>query len=122
MKSRKHTQLKRHPLVRFIRGIFRLFRVLIKPKQQKFRAVRDERIDDRQKLEIATPQLKLESPQLEIATPQLEREAPALDLDRSDADRLITVGALFAQIKWQFPSETISDPRMNSRTHDVSRN
>ena len=34
MTSRKHRKLKRHPIVRFIRGIFRLFRVLFGPKRR----------------------------------------------------------------------------------------
>ena len=34
MSSRKHRKLKRHPIVRFIRGIFRLFRVLFGSKRR----------------------------------------------------------------------------------------
>jgi hypothetical protein len=33
MITSKHRKLKRHPIVRFIRGIFRLFRVLFRPKR-----------------------------------------------------------------------------------------
>ncbi len=33
MSTHKHRKLKRHPIVRFIRGMFRLFRVLFRPKR-----------------------------------------------------------------------------------------
>jgi ribosomal protein L9 len=116
MKSRKHTQLKRHPFVRFVRGIVRLFRVLIQPKQRKHRAVRDENLERENLEKLAAHQQKLEQIELE-----------QIELERHERAQLITVGELFGQVKWQFSSETIdraniSVPSSNTRTHDVSRN
>jgi hypothetical protein len=98
MKSRKHSKLKRHPIVRFIRGIFRLFRVLFRPKRTIAR----------------------------LDLPQPVAIEPA-SFDRSfDRDRLVTVGEVLGSIKWQSPPPAIqkeftSNSRI-SRPQDVSRN
>ena len=106
MKSRKHTKLKRHPIVRFIRGIFRLFRVLFRPKR-------------------TTARLDLPQP-VAIEPASIDRS-----IDRSfnrsfDRDRLVTVGEVLGSIKWQSPppaiqNEFTSNSRI-SRPQDVSRN
>ena len=98
MSTRKHRKLKRHPIVRFIRGIFRLFRVLFRPKRTIAR------------LELPRP--------VAIAEPSFDRSF--------DEDRLITVGEVLGGIKWQSPPPTIqkeltSNSRI-SRPQDVSRN
>ena len=97
MNTRKHRKLKRHPIVRFIRGIFRLFRVLFRPKRTA-------------RLEVLLP--------VAIVEPSLE--------DSFEEDLLITVGELLGGIKWQSPSpkiqkEVTSNSRV-SRSQDVSRN
>jgi hypothetical protein len=99
MKSRKHTKLKSNPIVRFIRGVFRLFRVLFRPKR------------DVARLDIPRPAV--------IETRIIEE--PSFELDR-----LVTVGELLGRVKWQSSSPTIqkeltSDSRI-SQPHDVSRN
>jgi hypothetical protein len=110
MKSRKHSKLKRHPLVRFIRGIFRLMRVLFKPKQRNQQAIHDER-QQRLAAESARQQ-------------ELARQ---LELERRERERSISVGALFDRVKWQTPELTILQEQVPDRTpiarpHDVSRN
>jgi hypothetical protein len=98
MSTHKHRKLKRHPIVRFIRGIFRLFRVLFRPKRTI------ARLQQTQPMTIE----------------------PA-SFDRSfDEDRLVTVGDLLGSIKWQSPPPTVqkdftSNSRI-SRPQDVSRN
>jgi hypothetical protein len=103
MKSRKHSKLKRHPLVRFIRGIFRLFRIIFKPKKSLRRS-------DRYHQEFTE-----ESLQLDLAT----------EVDRYP-DNLITVGELFSTVKWQLPEpiilEPLPEPITTIQSYDVSRN
>ena len=102
MRTRKHRKLKRHPIVRFIRGVFRLFRVLFRPKRTLAR------------LELPRP----------VAIEERIEEA---SFDRNfEMDRLITVGEVLGGIKWQSPPPTVqqeltSNSRI-SRPQDVSRN
>jgi hypothetical protein len=111
MKSRKHHQLKKNPLVRFIRGVLRLLRVLFKPQNRQLRAIEQEQRHLR-RVELAQ-------------TIELERQH--IELERQERARLITVGELFEQIKWQIPSDTtiqahISEPGEVTQAYDVSRN
>jgi hypothetical protein len=119
MTSRKH-QSKRNPLVRFIRGVLRLFRVIFAPKKRQIGSLPYKQID--------LPQVELDrrQPTSDLAQrqPKLELSQPELDL--RSAGQFITVGELFEQIKWQLPSETvvraeISEPS-TSQPYDVSRN
>jgi hypothetical protein len=108
MKSRKHSKLKRHPLVRLIRAIFRLIRVLLKPKKRisrsldRYQSASDERIEI-DAVEIAN--------EVEIYT-----KDPLME----------TVGEVLDRVKWQIPVATIQekvlDTRTIVRTHDVSIN
>jgi hypothetical protein len=98
MKSRKHTKLKRNPIVRFIRGVFRLFRVLFRPKRNVAR------------LDLPRP-----------AAIETRIEEPSFELDR-----LVTVGELLGRVKWQSSSsslqqEVASNSRV-ARPQDASRN
>ena len=99
MNSRKYHKLKRHPLVRFIRGIFRLLRVLFKPTKSSHRhnLVSADRSED------------LNNP----ATHSFDR------------DRLMTVGELLDRVKWQSPQVNIQ-PEISSSHHpqtsDAARN
>ncbi|AFY95984.1 hypothetical protein [Chamaesiphon minutus] len=110
MKSRKHSKLKRHPLVRFIRGILRLMRVVFRPKRRNQQAIHNER-------------------QQRLATELVQQQelAQQLELEHRERERSITVGALLDRVKWQVPEltivqEQVSDRRAVTRPHDVSRN
>ena len=97
--NRKHRKLKRHPLVRFIRGIFRLLRVL-------FRSTKSNRRQDL----MAVDNLA-----------ELDNSAA----DSFDRDELITVGELLDRVKWQSPQVNIQpniSSSNNTRTQDISRN
>jgi hypothetical protein len=118
MKSHKYHHLKRNPLVRFIRGVFRLLRVILKPKNRNLRSVRYEQSDLPQVESLRQPILDVKQQSLELVQPDLER-------DRQE--QFITVGELFEQIKWQIPTENtiqskISDLNNQSQSYDVSRN
>jgi hypothetical protein len=103
MNSRKQNNSRRHPLVRFVRSVYRLLKVLLKPKQHKLRTI-DARLDR------ATGTESFDSD-------------PQSDLPPA---RLVTVGELFEQIKWQLPPaivrDEVLDNSQNSQVHDVSRN
>jgi hypothetical protein len=99
MKSRKHLKLKRNPFVRFIRGIFRLLRVLLRPTKSNHR-------------------------QAPIAVNSLE-DLNNIAAHSFDRDQLITVGELLDRVKWQSPQINIQ-PKISisndARTQDFSRN
>jgi hypothetical protein len=103
MSSNKHRKLKRHPLVRFIRGIFRLVRVLFRPQRDIGR---------------------LDAQTQEIARINAQHQAE-LDEIRLEREKSITVGELFAQVKWQSSPASIQKEVATSgsvQAHDVSRN
>ncbi len=118
MKSRKHSKLKRHPIVRFIRGIFRLFRVISRPKKSLYRAEYRQSFTE-ESLELEP---KLES-QLESQLEPIRENAELITPNRVN---LITVGDLFAQVKWQSQQATMPAKSTDAfpviQAYDVSRN
>jgi hypothetical protein len=107
MKSRRHNRLKKNPLVRFIRGVLRLLRVLFQPQNRQLRQIEQE-------------QRHLRRVELEQ---ELVLDRQNLELERQERVRLITVGELLEQIKWQSPSETtIQASDLVTPAYDVSRN
>jgi transposase len=105
MSSNKHRKLKRNPIVRFIRGVFRLFRVLFRPKQD------------------VTGRLEAKAQAIALINAQHQAE---LDELRAEQAQWITVGELFEQVKWQSaPASIQKEVATNSRVdpaYDVSRN
>ncbi len=93
MKSHKHRKLKRHPIVRFIRGIFRLFRVL-------FRSQRTARLELPQPVAI---------------------ELPSFDRDRLITVGEVLGGIKWQSPPPAVQKEFTSNSRI-SRPQDVSRN
>ncbi len=109
----KNSKSKRSPLVRFFRGIVRLFKVLLKPKRKNLKSADDYQ----QELRVA----ELERRNRE-AQERLEREAQELQ-----REQLITVGALFERVKWQAPQSTVMsekplDTSVSARSRDAALN
>jgi hypothetical protein len=108
MTSRKHSKLKRHPLVRLIRAIFRLIRVLLKPKKRISRSLDRYQSASDERSEIDAVEIANE---VEIYTKDPLTE---------------TVGELLDRVKWQIPLATIQERVLDTstivRTHDVSIN
>ncbi len=99
MNSHKRRKLKRYPLVRFIRGIFRLLRVLFRPTKS----------NRRQDLMAADRLTALNTPAA----------------DNFDRDEFITVGELLDRVKWQSPQVNIQPDISSSndaRTRNTARN
>jgi hypothetical protein len=122
MKSRKHYQLKKNPLVRFIRGVFRLLRVVFKPKNRNLRSLQHKQSES--DLPQVRSDRQQQAPDLEPQNLELEQQPIALDLHHQG--QFITVGELFEQIKWQISPETVIQTNISEqRAHqpyDVSRN
>lgn len=100
--NRKHRKLKRHPIIRLIRAIFRFVRDRFGAK------IRSRSIPSDSDIEART---------LETLARQ--------ELEKLDRNRLITVGDLLAQVKWQPPQASTQEFSGNSQigqSNDVSRN
>lgn len=100
--NRKHRKLKRHPIIRLIRAIFRFVRDIFGAK------IRSRSIPSDSDIEART---------LETLARQ--------ELEKLDRNRLITVGDLLAQVKWQPPQASTQEFSGNSQigqSNDVSRN
>jgi hypothetical protein len=100
-----NSRQKRHPLIRFVRGIVRLFKVIFRPKQKNLKSPEDY--------------------QHELRMAELDRRRRELE-DR-DREQLITVGELFKRVKWQTPQSTIVSGNVPvtsaiPQARDVSRN
>lgn len=96
MNRQTKSRLKKHPFIRFIRGVIRLLRILFRPDRNSAREIQLERV------EILTAH-----------EPEL-------------TEQYITVGNLFDQVDWQFVVPLKIDPpintKVNIRQHDVSLN
>jgi hypothetical protein len=99
MKRTKYSQLRRNPLVRFIRWISKFFTNLLKPSKRIYRSI------DRRNFQTSTSIADVEN-----------------QIDCS----LITVGELFDRVEWQFSpaidSDKVADSAKKSQAHDVSLN
>jgi hypothetical protein len=148
MKNRNRSKLKRHPLIRFIRGIFRLFKVVFRPKKNNLNLLNDYQSNlDKVHLDSRDTDRLISDRASDLASSNSSIHLDSRDTDRlisdrasdlassnisihsdsRDTDRLITVGELFEQVKWQVPQATIiqekvSDTSFVAQAHDVSRN
>jgi hypothetical protein len=116
MNRQQQRKLKKHPLIRFVRGIFRLLRVIFKPaKNARLQANELAEID---RIEIARAQIR----QAEIEESQNLAAQKA-----AQADKYITVGDLLDQVQWQSSAPkkdltVLSTTKLTPHAHDVSLN
>jgi hypothetical protein len=116
MNRQQQRKLKKHPLIRLIRGIFRLIRVIFKPgKNARLQAIELAEIE---RIELERSQIR----QVEIEQNRILAEQQA-----ALAERYITVGDLLDRVQWQ--SSTPKNLAVSSatklsvpQTHDVSLN
>lgn len=116
MNRQQQRKLKRHPLIRLIRGIFRLIRVIFRPaKNARLQAIELAEIE---RIELERTQIR----QAEIEQSQiLAAQQAAL------AERYITVGDLLNRVQWQSSapknSTVLSATKLSiPQTNDVSLN
>jgi hypothetical protein len=113
MNRQQQRQLKKHPLIRLIRGIFRLIRVIFKPaKNARLQAIELAEIE---RIELERAQIRqAEIEQIRILAAQ----------QAAIAERYITVGDLLDRVQWQSsaPKSTAVSSAAKLSPHDVSLN
>jgi hypothetical protein len=111
MNRQQQRKLKKHPLIRLIRGIFRLIRVIFKPaKNARLQAI-----------ELAeTRRIELERDR--ILQAEADRERILVEQKAALAERYITVGDLLNRVQWQSSAPKDGAVMSASPAHDVSLN
>ena len=95
--NRQQRKLKKHPLIRFIRGIFRLLRVIFRTARPATRTIPiDPVVIERAERERA------EFERAERA--DLEHKRSLAEQQQALAEKYITVGALLDRVEWKFPA------------------
>jgi hypothetical protein len=111
MNRQQQRKLKKHPLIRLIRGIFRLIRVI-------FRPAKNARL---QAIELAeTRRIELERDR--ILQAEADRQRILAEQKADLAERYITVGDLLNRVQWQSSAPKDVAVTSLSPAHDVSLN
>jgi hypothetical protein len=138
MKSRRSSKLKKNPIVRFIRRVFKFLSTLFKQKKGTSKSSHDRQVtsEDRYDFQSSTSSIDLEQPKKyskliivsEVSARAKRQVEPAnIQAEISDSrgispvnnlpkERSMTVGELFAKVKWQTPAnlkQIISDDPTN---------
>jgi hypothetical protein len=117
MSNRRQTKLKKNPFVRFLRIVYRSFKIIFRKKP-------DPRIfeERRRALEALDAQKAQEERlALEALNAKKELEARQRDLERQEKEQFMTVGELLERVKWQLPKEKAVEVSA-SPEYDVSLN
>ncbi len=127
MNRQQQRKLKKHPLIRLIRGIVRLMRVIFSPAKPNRRLpeIVHPVIDP-----AAIERAERERAELERAKiaerAELERQQLIAARERELAEKYITVGALLDRVQWKFPEPLVLDvpaaTKLDIVPSDVSRN
>jgi hypothetical protein len=112
MRNNKSNQLRKNPLVRFMRWVYRSFRDLFQPKKSTLRPKNYHQIPGG----IQTNFDSLPSPALEVEeyqpTPEILETPKILEIPKVPEVEIInqfpTVSELFGRVKWQLGEESIS--------------
>ena len=113
MNKQQH-KLKKHRLIRLIRGIFRLVRVIFRPARSK------ARLSELAELE----RIELERTQIRQAEADYSRNIA--EQKAALAEKYITVGDLLDRVQWQSSAPkdlaVSSAMKLKPQSHDVSLN
>jgi formate dehydrogenase maturation protein FdhE len=114
MSNRRQNKLKKNPFVRFLRIVYRAFRIIVRKKpdprilEERRRAL--EALDAQKALEARRVQEALDAQKAlderraqEALNAQQELEARQKELERQHNEQFITVGELLERVKWQLP-------------------
>jgi hypothetical protein len=121
MNRQQQRQLKKHPLIRLIRGIFRLIRVIFKPaKNARMKAILQGRGFANELAEIE----RIELERAQIRQAEIEQSQILAAQQAAIAERYITVGDLLDRVQWQSssPKPTAISSAAKLSPHDVSLN
>jgi hypothetical protein len=133
MKNRRASKLKRNPLVRFIRKVFKLLKTLFKPnKKGAFKFIRDRQFLNNERISrIATNPVDESSERVKwqnttaTVPEQISDDRRIVPIHNVPRDRLITVGELCDRVKWQVKTvdvpAQISDDSGMPPIYNVSR-
>jgi hypothetical protein len=124
MSNRRQNKLRKNPFVRFLRIVYRSFKIIFrkKPDPRIFEERRQKALDERLAQEALDAQKALDEQRAQEAlNAQQELEASQKELERQHREQFITVGELLERVKWQLPQskavEVIAPPE-----YDVSLN
>ena len=92
MNKQQQRKLKKHPLIRLIRGIFRLMRVIFRPARSKARLIELAELE----------RIELERAQIRQAEADYSRSIA--EQTAALAEQYITVGDLLDRVQWQSPA------------------
>ncbi len=116
MNSNRQNQSRKHPFVRFLRGIVRLFKVVFGAKRKNLKSPEDYQ----QELRLA-----------ELGRRERESEEQSrqqlIIAEEQAREQFITVGEVFERVKWQVDRATIIkqttiDSTQTTRVHEASLN
>lgn len=113
MNRQQQRKLKKHPLIRLIRGIFRLIRVIFKPaKNARLQAIELAEIE------------RIELERAQIRQAEMEHNRSLAEQQAELAERYITVGDLLDRVQWQSsaPKNLAVSSATKLSPHDVSLN
>ncbi len=103
MKNSRYNKLRSNPFVRLFRTIYRLLKVVFRPRKKNSRLINNDRI----------------SLELLAETKALNER---IELENRLKEQFLTVGALLERVKWQIPQETVLEINSIPPEYDVSRN
>jgi cobalamin-dependent methionine synthase I len=114
MSNRRQNQLKKNPFVRFLRIVYKSFKIIFKKKpdprifEERRRALQaldaQKALDERLAQEALDAQKALnERLAQEALNAQQELEARQKELERQHREQFMTVGELLEKVKWQLP-------------------
>jgi hypothetical protein len=116
MNRQQQRKLKKHPLIRFIRGIFRLMRVIFRSGSSHPRVSAIE-LAEIERIEIERDR---------ILQAEADRERILAEQAAALAERYITVGDLLNRVQWQSSAPkdvaVTSASKLQIPAHDVSLN
>jgi hypothetical protein len=115
MNRQQQRKLKKHPLIRLIRGIFRLIRVIFRPaKNGRLQAIELAELE----------RVNLEREQIRQA--EIEQSRSLAAQQAALAEKYITVGDLLDRVQWQASAPkalaVASATKLTPHAHDVSLN
>lgn len=103
MKNHRYNKLRSNPFIRLFRTIYRLLKVIFRPRKKNFRLTNNDRID----LDILADAKALN-----------ER----IELENRLKEQFLTVGTLLERVKWQTSQEKVLEINSVPPEYDVSRN
>jgi hypothetical protein len=115
MNRQQQRKLKKHPLIRLIRGIFRLIRVIFRPaKNGRLQAIELAEIE------------RIELERTQIRQAEIEQIRSLATQQAALAEKYITVGDLLDRVQWQSSAPkalaVASATKLTPHAHDVSLN